>query len=1203
MAREISNLNFQLQEDLPDNFIKAVQFFTFLDLVSDGAEIEGFSTPSKNNLAIPSSLLSPSTANSPELVSDDERRYIQLAQQDIFLDGRAIRDSGGNENIPNTSLAIRTGSDNQQMMMGVNEFRVAGNLTAGKVLNNNNAELNKVTGTIDAGLGINSTPRAVIITLQWPSLRQLSADDGSSHGLGINTGPFKGESGRVEILLRMRDKNGNEVARQNHHLNAVSIGQYSRDYRMNIPFSVYQDQTAISNNFPLSIDVLRLDLEFRASGGRHPFDDKGNNVYEEGQRRFTEFFFAGLQGVLPQITTITEFPKSAYIGLRYSAEQFPNIPQRRYFIRGIKVKIPTGVTVDTANTGRIIYPSNYNFGALTTDKHWTTDPAWILYALLTQDYGLNISESKIDKFSFYEVSAYCSNFKDLGLPRFSFNGVFSQRKKALDVIKEVAGLMRATLYYKSGSIKIAIDKKEDTTSYLFTNANVVDGVFNYSGNDKDKKYTQINVSYFNNEIQELDLVSVEEPSMKAKLGTIQNNIRALYTTDRQQAKRLGRSIIYTSLFESEIITFDCAIEAAAVLEPFMIIKVADRLKETFRSSGRIKSVTSSTIVVVDDSINTTVGIAGDSFLIIDKNGGVQEKIIQSVSGSTVTLTTAISPLPQAGTIWATKTGNVQHRKFRITNIKQKNNFVFTITAITYDENKYSYIDDQSSDFGEGDDTSTLLDTLESPEIQELKEELIVVNNRATSRIVLNFSVVPAARNYQVSYRLDGAEPVVQNVFTTQFTILNNPEGSYEFNVKSVNIAHQVSKTASTRTILAEGLSAKPSPVTNLRAEESGDNLILKFNRSIDKDVLFGGFVDVKLSLISDGTATLQNANPEKRVDGNINEIVFNDFQSGEYFLKFIDVNGNESETATSVVVNRTITSGNLVAAQIRENPNFNGGKVNLKVDNTLNGLVLDSAITFDMITDFDTLAYSGGNFASLDLVTGGGGSGIPSQGSYTFAANDIDLGDTFRLHIEPHFKKSGFDTANLWDSYLDDMDDWPDIFTSSATVVDRSADLIFQVAKSTTGTASTSFETFENTDIIARTLSFKVLVVNSSAYENVDIEELGVNIIFRPRTERSIDNQNTVGNGTNLGGGILQSNTSGATTITFNKKFFIGTSAVGGSTIAFKPVISVNINNMQSGDFFTIDSVTSTQFVVSIKNGSSFVQRDFTYSAFGYGEG
>jgi len=1205
MAREISNNNFQLNEDLPDNFSKSVQFFTFLDLVSDGAEIEGFSTPSKNNLAIPSSLLNPSTANDPELVTEDEKTYIQLAQQDIFLDGRAIRDEGGNENITNTALAIRTGSENQPIMTGVNEFKINGNLTSTKVLNNGNAELNKVTGTIDAGVDVNSTPKALIITLRWPSLRQLSADDGSTVGLGINSGEFKGESGSVDILLRIRNKDGIEIKRKQVLVNTISVGQYSVDYRLEIPVSIHQDLTTINDNYPLSVDVLRSDQEFRDSAlGRSPFSKtrrRGNNIYEEGTRRFTEFFFSGLQGVIPLNQANATFPKSAYIGLRYSAEQFPNIPQRKYFIRGIKVRIPTGVTIDTANTGRILYPLGYTFGTLTgvrnesNGKFWTTDPAWILYALLTEDYGLNIEDSKIDSASFFAASQYCCDFNNTGLPRFSFNGVLNRRKKALDVIKEIASLMRATLYYKNGSIKIAIDKPETVTSYLFTNANVVDGAFNYSGNDKDKKYTQINVSYFNNDIQELDLISIEEPSMITKLGLNQTNISALYTTDRQQAKRLGRTILYTSLFESEIITFDCGLEAAAILEPFDIIKVADRLKELFRASGRINSVTSPTVVVVDDSTDTTVGTIGDTFLIIDKKGNVQEKTISGVNGSSITLSSSFSAdeLPQAGTIWAVKTQNIQHRKFRVTNIKQKDNFTFTVTAITYDDNKYSYIDDQSSNFGEGDAPSTLLDTLDPPEIFELKEELIVVNERATSRIVLNFAYVNGAKRYQVSYKHDNAPTKTQNVFDNQFILINNAAGSYEFTVKSVNTAHLVSKTGSVRTILAEGLSDKPSAVSNLRAEESGDNLILKFDRATDKDVLFGGFVDVKLALITDGTATLQDSNPAKRVDGNINEIVFNDFQSGEYFLKFIDVNGNESETATSVVVNRTISSNNLLAQQIRENPSFSGTKNNLRLDGTVNGLVLDSGTTIDSITDFNTLALADGStFNNIDDVV----SGISTSGSYTFNANDINLGAPFRLHLEPHFKKSGFDTANLWDSYTDDMDDWPDIFTGSTTVVDKSADLIFQVAKSQTATASTSFETFTNTDIIAQTLSFKVLVENQSTYENVDIEELGVNLIFRPRTERSIDNANATN-------GVLTSSGSGATTVTFNKKFFTGTSDVGNSTTAFNPVVFININNMSDNDFFTVTNVSGTGFTVSIKNGSSFVQRDFTYSAFGYGEG
>ena len=1212
MGKQLGSIKLEkLSEDLPHRFLKAEQFFTFLDLVSDGAEIEGFATPSKNNLSIPSSLLVPSSAEDTTLTSDAERTYIQEAQKDIFLDGRAVRDSAGTENIQNTSLALRNGTENQNIMLGVDELRAAGNLSPAKVLNNGDAEANKVTGTLNAGTDINSTPRAAIITLTWERIFQTSADDGSAVALELNTGHRKGETGDVHILLRLRDKNNVEIYRREEFVNGVSRGQFSKDYRVDIPASYFQNMTVVGNHYPISVDVIRQDLEFRANGGSDPNDSNGNNVHEEGDRRFTEFFFSGLQGVLPQVQTVTNFPKSAYIGLRYSAEQFPNIPTRQYLVRGIKIRIPTGVTIDTADTGRIIYPSGYSFAALTgtrnqeSGKFWTSDPAWILYALLTEDYGLNIDDTKIDKASFYAASAYCSDFNNSGKPRYSFNGVINRRKKALDLIKEVAGLMRATVYYKNGSIKIALDKSETVTSYLFTNANVVDGAFTYSGTDKDKKYTQINVSYFNNEIQELDQISVSsdnlDPFLKENYGLNQINIQSLYTTDKDQAKRLGRSLIYSSSREAEIVSFECGLEAASILEPFDVIKVADRLKESIRASGRINTVTSSTVVVVDDSTDTTVGLVGDTFLIIDKDGGVQERTIDAVSGSTITLSSALSPEPQAGTIWAVKTGNVQHRKFRITNIKQKNNFVFSISAIVYDDNKYIFIDDETSTLGLGRSPTTLLDRLPAPEIQNLSEELIVVRGRATTRIVLNFSNVDGAKKYQVVYKFNSGSPIVTTTTETEFVLLNNREGSYEFTVKSINSAHVHSRVGSTQTILAQGLSAKPSAVTNLRAEESGDNLILKFDRATDKDVLFGGKIKVKYSLVSDGTATVGDANFLKEVDGNFEEIIINDYQSGEYFLRFVDVEGNESDTATSVVVNRTIASNNLVAAQIRENTNnFAGSKVNLEYDSSISGLKLSSAVSFDSLSDFNTLALSDGTtFASLDLVTGGGGSGIPSEGTYTFAANDIDLGAAFRFHIEPHFKKSGFDTlgpSGLWDSHTDLMDDWPDIFTSGTTVVDKSADLIFQVAKSQTASASSTFETFVNTDIIARTLSFKVLVQNTSTYENVDIEELGVNIIFRPRTERSIDNSSATN-------GVLTSSSSGATTVTFDKKFFLGTSAVGGSTTAFKPVVFININNMQSGDFFTIDSVTSTQFVVSIKNGSSFVQRSFTYSAFGYGEG
>ena len=378
MAREISNKDFVLSENLPNTFLKAEQFVTLLDLVSDGAEIEGFATPSRNGFSVPASMLRPASPQSPEFTSQAERTYIELAQRDIFLDGRAVRTQGGVENIKKTSLAIRLGRPTQDLMAGVNEFRIAGNLNPAIVKNNRDPEGNAISGTIDAGTNINNTPRAVIVTINWASLRQINPDDGSSQALGVNFGEFFGPN-NVIIQIRLISNAGILISNSRFQVNGYSVGPFSKDYRIDIPFGYWGSANARSVHFPITVQVVREDLEFRADNaiGKNPHSPSGRNLLEEGQKRFTEFSFLRLQGVIPQIPTLTEFKNTAYIGLRYSAEQYPNIPQRKYLIRGIRVKIPTGVTVDLPNAGRIEYPANYTFAQLTTTKHWTSDPVWM----------------------------------------------------------------------------------------------------------------------------------------------------------------------------------------------------------------------------------------------------------------------------------------------------------------------------------------------------------------------------------------------------------------------------------------------------------------------------------------------------------------------------------------------------------------------------------------------------------------------------------------------------------------------------------------------------------------------------------------------------------------------------------------------------------------------------------------------------------
>ena len=129
------------------------------------------------------------------------------------------------------------------------------------------------------------------------------------------------------------------------------------------------------------------------------------------------------------------YPNSALAFLKFDARQFRNIPQRKYLVRGIKVRIPHNATVDTTtHLGRITYSGLFN-GTLSAAT-WTNDPAWLLFDLLTNTrYGAGIPESSLDVFDFYSISQYCNTLVNNGKggqePRFSCNMVINTRKRSI----------------------------------------------------------------------------------------------------------------------------------------------------------------------------------------------------------------------------------------------------------------------------------------------------------------------------------------------------------------------------------------------------------------------------------------------------------------------------------------------------------------------------------------------------------------------------------------------------------------------------------------------------------------------------------------------------------------------------------------------------------------------------------------------------
>ena len=113
--------------------------------------------------------------------------------------------------------------------------------------------------------------------------------------------------------------------------------------------------------------------------------------------------------------------------------------------------------------------------------------------------------------------------------------------------------------------------------------------------------------------------------------------------------------------------------------------------------------------------------------------------------------------------------------------------------------------------------------------------------------------------------------------------------------------------------------------------------------------------------------------------------------------------------------------------------------------------------------------------------------------------------------------------------------------------------------------------------------------------QSIEIDQLGYTAELHSRTETSLGNAGATN-------GLIASGTS-SKTVTFTNSFFTGQSGTSIAANSVLPSIGITIENAQSGDFFALSSISSTGFVIDVKNGSSFVDRNFKYSATGFGRG
>ena len=1102
------------------------QFATFLDLISEG-EIEGFATASKEGR------------------TKGTTAYNNAALKDVFLNDtpvlRATADSTNpvstDFNFQDVSFEPRFGTSNQTKIAGI-ESSSSVTSVAVEV-----TQASPVTRQIT-----NSNVDAVNVTITFPQI-QKATDKGDLLG------------STVELKISVQYNSGGFTDVITDTVTGRTADAYQRDYRINL-----------TGSFPVDIRVTRLTA-----------DSSDSSLIDTFQ--WTSF------GEI--IDDANTYPNSAYASIRLDSMQFGSIPTRKFRVRGVKVRIPgagansSGTPTVDSDTGRIVYPDGYIFNGVMGAAQWCSCPSMILLDLLTNSrygFGDHITDSTLDLFSFVTASKFANTLVSDGLggqeARFSCNVNIQGSGEAFTLINELAGVMRCMPIWSAGSITMTQDKPS-TASYLFNLSNITSEGFNYSGSSLKQRHTVVAVSYFNMDSKEIDYEVVEDAAAISKFGQIVKQVKAFACTSRGQAARLGKAILFAEQNESEVINFTTSIDSGTVVRPGAIISVADPVRSGLRRGGKIASVTSTTVITVDDSAATSLPTTNNPTIsVIMPDGTVETKDISSISGATITVSSAFSQAPNVNANWLIQDDTVNAQLFRVITVEEQDGVSYAITALSYVNEKYDFIEDGAS---LPIRTVSILNELKNPpSALQAEEKLVVINNQAVSKLIISWQPVTGVTQYQVNYRFNNGNFVSTTVSSPDFEIFNTSIGTYEIQVFSFNTALELSATSTDLTFNAVGKTALPSNVTGLSAEPINEKLVrLRWNLSTDLDVTHGGRVYVRHSPLTDGSATFTNSTDLiQALAGNTTTAEVPHLE-GEYILKFQDDGGRFCAGETSVILELPDNLAPLTTQTRREdqdNPKFQGTKTNVAFDAVTNSLNLAGGGVFDNITDFDAVT-------SLDDF-----GGIVPEGTYDFGGtaggDTLDLGGVFSLDLKRHFLTEGFYPSDLFDSrgLIDDITDF-----DGSTATEVNAEMLVRVTQDNPSGSPTytDFQTFANGTYKGRGFQFRAKLTSNDTAQDIRVFQLGYTASLQRRTEQ----------------GNLTASGAGAKNITFQHPFFVGTSSLLGANSNL-PSVGINAQNMVSGDYFELSNVSATGFTVHFKNSSNAsIDRNFTYQAVGFGKG
>lgn len=916
---------------------------------------------------------------------------------------------------------------------------------------------------------------------------------------------------------------------------------------------------------------------------------KQTGPYEQSKlvrrpRAFTAPWFARVRRVTPDsesavlrndlfLSTYTEiideafqYPDTAYFALSVDAEGFVSsgvrsIPARSYTGRWLIVEVPSNYD-PIARTYDGIWDGTFK-------RAWTDNPAWVLYAVLTNArWGLGrfIEASMVDKFTLYEISQY--NDEQVGTgnggtePRYTFNGGFFTQESAARIIAAVASNMFVTVYWSGGQVTFAQDRPRDPVK-LVTPSNVEGGEITYSTPPLSGRHSAIQVSWNDpNDSYRPAIETIEDQALINRIRYRPFETAAIGCTSRGQARRYGRAILETERREGKTAVWRASMDHAD-LRPGDVVQVADPAVSGAELGGRVVSGTT-TELTIDRDFDPVDGIVY-TITVVQPNGTLSDHTIDSTSGTgnrVLAISPALSSAVVDNAVWVIGSNLVVPVPYRIVKVVETEPFIYEISALRYAEEKYAAIE---LDTFVDPPSFTLIPTGPLAGVSDIvfEENLYRQAQETRTRLALSWTLVrvdPRITGYEVQYILPGDTEFtpISAVQTATLDLDNVADGAYTFRIRSITNLGLKGEWLE-QNYFVQGLSTPIGDVQGFRLNVQDVQVQLTWELLPELNVShyqIRRFPAIQNALWGASETIIE------RIPATTNSITIPAFNDSSYLIKGIALGGNESLNPAIATLSTLDLIPYNVIIENNEHPDFLGVKTNMEVAGGVLRLRATAVMSdWQRLSDITTLTF--------------GETGVAQSGSYDFA-DVVDLVDVLE-NVRVNFRY----TSNFTNirGFLSMWETLAQVQTMSGADGD---DASFNFLVSTTeddpndpGAVFTPFETATISSYRARGFRFRLEAASRTAFVTPEFSAITVQVDMPDRFVSEED---------------LTCPAAGLQ-ITFPIRPFR----------LNRPFIAVDAQELNTGDYYRITSITNTGFFLQFFDSTDTgVSRTFDYLAKGF---